>query len=52
MTNKKKYFCTIIPLFFAAMLATEVVFATAPGEKVLAHWRFEQIQHLQGDPTP
>lgn len=51
MTHKKR-----LLLASAPVLAGMILFGTFSNDafaqsQVLAHWRFEQIQHLQGDPT-
>lgn len=48
----KKRFCRASALIFIALILTAFACSATPGEELLAHWRFEQIQHLQGPPTP
>jgi len=52
MTYKNLSCCSLSPFLIGAVLATGFVNDVYSQSEVLAHWRFEQIQHLQGDPTP
>ena len=51
MINKNKYLYPWVSLSITVLLVANLVNTSVAGEEVLAHWRFEQIQHLRGDTT-
>jgi len=52
MTCGNRFFCGFATFVIYALFAPNFARGSSPEEVVLANWRFEQIQHLQGDPTP
>jgi hypothetical protein len=52
MTHKKRLFLASVPVLAGIVLFGAFANKAFAQRQVLAHWRFEQIQHLQGDPTP
>ena len=51
MTYKNLSYQALVAFLISTILVTGFVKDVYCQSKVLAHWRFEQIQHLQGDPT-
>jgi hypothetical protein len=52
MAYKNPLYRTPALIFITALLSASVINDSFGQREVLANWRFEQIQHLQGDPTP
>ena len=51
MVYKNPFYRTSALIFIAALLSALVINDSFGQSNVLANWRFEQIQHIQGDPT-
>lgn len=51
MTHKNHSYRYLATILLGVLLAASVANVAYCQSEVLANWRFEQIQHLQGDPT-
>ena len=51
MTHKKRILLASAPVLAGMVLFGSFANKACAQNQVLAHWRFEQIQHLQSDPT-